>query len=98
MEIILLFKGPTCPLLKPPLICEIPSKIAPGHHLNLSLSNNEYYLYIFGDTDVGLLCWLSEKQNIHVSFPFILCHLRGGWGICNPDQKIVIIQTFHKKA
>ena len=40
---ILLIKGPTCPLLKPP-ISEIPSKFALGHHLNLSLSDNEYYL------------------------------------------------------
>ena len=49
--------------------------------------NTTYLMYIFGDTDVGLLCWLTEKQNIHVSFPFIQCHLGGGWGICTPDQK-----------
>ena len=60
--------------------------------------NTTYLVYIFGDTDVGLLCWLTEQQNIHVSFPFIQCHLGGGWGICTPDQKIVIMETFHKKA
>ena len=86
---ILLFKGPTCPSLKPLLISEISSKIVPGHHLNSSLSDNEYYLsrVYFDDTNVGLLYWLSEKQNIHVSFPFIQCHLGRGWGICTPDQK-----------
>ena len=57
-----------------------------------------YLVYIFGDSDVGLLCWLTEKQNIHVSFPFIQYHLGGGWGICTPDQNIVIMETFHKKA
>ena len=30
--------------------------------------NTTYLVYIFGDTDVGLLSWLTEKQNIHVSF------------------------------
>ena len=49
--------------------------------------NTTYLIYIFGDTDVGLLYWLTEKQNTHVSFPFIQCHLGGGWGICTPDQK-----------
>ena len=49
--------------------------------------NTTYLIYIFGDTDVGLLCWLTEKQNIPLSFPFIQCHLGGGWGICTPDQK-----------
>ena len=41
---ILLIKGSTCPLLKPPVISEIPSKFALAHPLNLSLSDNEYYL------------------------------------------------------
>ena len=49
--------------------------------------NTTYLVYSFDDTDVGLLCWLMEKQNIHVSFSFIQCHLGNGWGICTPDQK-----------
>ena len=49
--------------------------------------NTTYLIYIFGDTDIGLLCWLTDKQHMHVSFPFIQCHLGDGWGICNPDQK-----------
>ena len=49
--------------------------------------NTTYLVYISSDTDVGLLCWLTEKQNIHVSFPFIQCRLGGGWGTCTPDQK-----------
>ena len=49
--------------------------------------NTTYLVYIFGDTDVGLFCWLTEKQNIHVSFPLIQYHLEGGWGNCTPDQK-----------
>ena len=48
--------------------------------------NTTYLVYIFGDTDVGLLCWLTEKQNIHVSFPFIQYHLGVG-GVFVPLTK-----------
>ena len=33
-------------------------------HLYLTM-NTTYFVYIFGDTDVGLLCWLTEKQIKH---------------------------------
>ena len=66
-------------------------------HLYLTMKTT-YLVYIFDDTDVCLLCWLTEKQNIHMSFPLIQCHLGGGWGICTPDQKTVIMETFRKKA
>ena len=60
--------------------------------------NNTYLVYIFGDTDVGLLCWLTEKQNIHVSFPFIQYHLGVGGVFVPLTKQIVIMETFHKKA
>ena len=70
---ILLFKGPTCPLLKPPDFWNTFKHlllVIIWIHLYLTM-NTTYLVYIFGDTDVGLLCWLTEKQNIHVSFPII---------------------------
>ena len=48
--------------------------------------NTTYLVYIFGNTDVGLLCWFTEKQNMHVSFPFINVILRVG-GIFAPLTK-----------
>ena len=48
--------------------------------------NTTYLIYIFDDTDVGLLCWLTEKQNLHLSFPFIQCHLGVG-GVFVPLTK-----------
>ena len=59
--------------------------------------NSVYLLYIFGETDVGLLLLSAEKQSISASFPFIQCQLGGGWGISTPDRKIDILETVHKK-
>ena len=59
--------------------------------------NTTYLVYIFGDTDVDLLCWLTEKQNIHVPFPFIHVILGVG-GIFVPLTKNSIMETFHQKA
>ena len=40
--------------------------------------NATYLVYIFGDTDVRLLYWLIEKQNIYVSHLFNVI-LGVGW-------------------
>ena len=49
--------------------------------------NTIYLLYIFGETDVGLLLLLTEKQNILCVIPIYSVPTRGGWGIPTPDQK-----------
>ena len=60
--------------------------------------NTVYLLYIFGETDIGLLFLSTEKQSISASFPLIQCQLGGGWGISTPDQKIDILETVCKKT
>ena len=50
--------------------------------------NTIYLLYIFGETDVGLLFLSTAKEStcISVSFPFIQCQLGGVDGVSTPDK------------
>ena len=62
--------------------------------------NTIYLIYIFGETDVGLLFLLTEKQNtcILCVIPIYSVPMLGLAGYFYPSPKIYMLETVHNKT